>query len=194
MCFYGYIAPVAERVAGFPPSDIWWVLAIVGAGLVLGNALGGRSADTNLHQALRWWLAAMIESLVLVGLVAPCKWMFLLAAFALGIRSFANVSLDADARHQARGRSARARRDRQHRCLQFCQAVGLVMACPRVVNDGETCRRFLPPAVRATPPSSGRRCEVPRPDRRRKARQRELRRSRQSSSRLGDHAASCWPA
>src|SRR6202165_2081892 len=44
MTFYGYIAPVA-RVAGFSATDLTWVLVIVGVGLVIGNTLGGRTAD-----------------------------------------------------------------------------------------------------------------------------------------------------
>ena len=91
MCFYGYIAPVAERIAGFPPAEIWWVLVIVGAGLVLGNYVGGRSADSNLRLSLVWWPAAMIASLLLVGLVATQKLPFVAAAFVFGVASFANV-------------------------------------------------------------------------------------------------------
>jgi MFS transporter, DHA1 family, inner membrane transport protein len=92
MCFYGYIAPVAERIAGFAPADIWWVLVVVGAGLVLGNSVGGRSADSNLRLSLLWWPAAMIASLIVVGLVATQKWPFLAAAFVFGVASFANVA------------------------------------------------------------------------------------------------------
>ena len=91
MCFYGYIAPVAERIAGFATADIWWVLVIVGAGLVLGNYMGGHSADTNVRLSLIWWPAAMIASLLIVGLVATQKWPFLAAAFIFGVTSFANV-------------------------------------------------------------------------------------------------------
>jgi MFS transporter, DHA1 family, inner membrane transport protein len=91
MTFYGYIAPVAEQVAGFNPIDLTWVLAIVGLGLVVGNMLGGRSADANLRLSLVLWPAAMIASLIVVGFVAPFKWPFLAAAFVFGIASFANV-------------------------------------------------------------------------------------------------------
>ncbi len=91
MCFYGYIAPIAERIAGFAADDIWWVLVIAGAGLVLGNYAGGHSADSNLRRSLLWWPAAMIASLLLVGLVATQKWPFLAAAFVFGVASFANV-------------------------------------------------------------------------------------------------------
>jgi MFS transporter, DHA1 family, inner membrane transport protein len=90
MTFYGYIAPVA-RVAGFGAADLTWVLVIVGVGLVIGNMLGGRTADANLSLSLILWPAAMIASLIVVGFVAPFKWPFLAAAFVFGIASFANV-------------------------------------------------------------------------------------------------------
>ncbi len=90
MTFYGYIAPVA-RVAGFSAADLTWVLVIVGAGLVIGNTLGGRTADANLRLSLIFWPAAMIVSLIVAGFVAPFKWPFLAAAFVFGITSFANV-------------------------------------------------------------------------------------------------------
>ncbi|WP_282610450.1 MFS transporter [Pelagibius sp. Alg239-R121] len=91
MTFYGYIAPVAEQVAGFARADLSWVLVIIGLGLVIGNSLGGRSADTNLSRALIFWPAAMIVALIVVGVLAPFKWPFLIAAFVFGIVSFANV-------------------------------------------------------------------------------------------------------
>jgi DHA1 family inner membrane transport protein len=91
MGFYGYIAPVAERIAGFDRSAITWVLVVVGAGLVLGNNLGGRTSDANLRLSLMSWPAAMIAALIAVGLLAPYKWPFLVAAFVFGVTSFANV-------------------------------------------------------------------------------------------------------
>jgi DHA1 family inner membrane transport protein len=90
MTFYGYIAPVA-RVAGFSAGDLTRVLVIVGVGLVIGNRLGGCTADANLRLSLMLWPAAMIVSLVVAGFVAPFKWPFLAAAFVFGIASFANV-------------------------------------------------------------------------------------------------------
>src|SRR6266568_5222859 len=90
MTFYGYIAPVA-RVAGFSATDLTWVLVIVGFGLIIGNLLGGRTADANLRLSLILWPAAMIVSLIVVGFVAPFKWPFLAAAFLFGVASFANV-------------------------------------------------------------------------------------------------------
>jgi MFS transporter, DHA1 family, inner membrane transport protein len=92
MTFYGYIAPVAERIAGFSAEELTWVLVIVGLGLVIGNMFGGRTADANLRLSLILWPAAMIVSLIVVGFVAPFKWPFLAAAFGFGVASFANVS------------------------------------------------------------------------------------------------------
>lgn len=91
MTFYGYIAPVAEQVAGFSRADLTWLLVIVGLGLVIGNNLGGRSADQNLSRALVVWPAAMILVLLIVGVLAPFKWLFAIAAFVFGVVSFANV-------------------------------------------------------------------------------------------------------
>lgn len=91
MTFYGYIAPVAEQIAGFSRASLTWILVIVGLGLVLGNTLGGQSADRNLRLSLIGWPAAMIAALVIVGLVAAHPYLFVGAAFVFGIVSFANV-------------------------------------------------------------------------------------------------------
>ncbi|MEO6677594.1 MAG: MFS transporter [Pseudomonas sp.] len=91
MTLYGYIAPVAEQIAGFDRSAITWVLVVVGAGLVVGNSIGGRTADANLRRSLIVWPIAMIAALVLVGFVAPYKWLFLVAAFIYGVTTFANL-------------------------------------------------------------------------------------------------------
>jgi DHA1 family inner membrane transport protein len=91
MTFYGYIAPVAEQVAGFDRASLTWVLVIVGLGLVIGNSFGGRSADASLRLSLILWPAAMIVALVVVGAVASSMWAFLVASFVFGITAFANV-------------------------------------------------------------------------------------------------------
>lgn len=91
MTFYGYIAPIAEQVAGFDRSSLTWILVVVGLGLVLGNSLGGKSADKDLSKSLMIWPAAMIIALIAVGFLAPYQWPFVIAAFIFGIVSFANV-------------------------------------------------------------------------------------------------------
>ena len=91
MTFYGYIAPIAEEIAGIERSSITWILMIVGVGLLLGNILGGKTADKNLSASLIGWPAAMIASLIVIGLVASQPYLFVLTAFIFGIVSFANV-------------------------------------------------------------------------------------------------------
>ena len=91
MTFYGYISPIAEQVAGFARTDLTWILVVVGLGLVIGNTLGGKSADKNLSKSLMLWPAAMIIALIVVGFLAPYKWPFVIAAFVFGVVSFANV-------------------------------------------------------------------------------------------------------
>lgn len=91
MTFYGYVAPLAEQVAGIDRSNITWVLVVVGIGLVIGNSLGGRTADANLRLSLIGWPVAMIVSLFVAYLVASNPYAFLVAAFAFGVTSFANV-------------------------------------------------------------------------------------------------------
>jgi len=91
MGFYGYIAPIAESVAGFSRADVTWILIIVGLGLVIGNVIGGKTADKNLSLSLIMWPIAMVISLVLVGMAAPYKIPFVIASFIFGIAAFANV-------------------------------------------------------------------------------------------------------
>lgn len=59
----------------------------------MGNDVGGRSADSNLRLSLLWRPAAMIGSLLAVGLVATQKWPFLAAAFVFDIASFREARL-----------------------------------------------------------------------------------------------------
>lgn len=92
MTFYGYIAPVAQFLAGYSITGTTIVLVIAGAGMLIGNRIGGRGADTNLSLTLVIWPLAMILSLVLIGALVHSHWGFLIAVFLFGIASFANVS------------------------------------------------------------------------------------------------------
>ncbi|CAD7489927.1 MFS transporter [Aeromonas dhakensis] len=91
MTLYGYIAPLAEEVAGFERSAITGVLVVVGLGLVLGNNIGGHSADRNLRRSLLVWPLLTILALLLVGVVEHYTWPFLIATFLFGVATFANL-------------------------------------------------------------------------------------------------------
>lgn len=91
MTLYGYIAPLAEEVAGFDRSAITGVLVVVGLGLVLGNNIGGHSADRNLKRSLLLWPLLTILALLLLGAVEHYSLLFLIAAFLFGVATFANL-------------------------------------------------------------------------------------------------------
>ncbi len=92
MTFYGYIAPVAQFVAGYSKAGTTILLVVVGVGMLIGNRLGGHGSDKNLSATLMIWPLAMIASLALVGVVVHSLWAFTIAAFIFGVASFANVS------------------------------------------------------------------------------------------------------
>ncbi len=91
MTFYGYISPVSQDVVGLSVNAVTFLLVAVGAGLVVGNNLGGRAADSNLTRALIGGIAAMIITLVIVGFATENTWTYVAAAILFGVASFANV-------------------------------------------------------------------------------------------------------
>ncbi|CAM8019361.1 DHA1 family inner membrane transport protein [Atlantibacter hermannii] len=91
MTLYGYIAPLAEQVAGYSVQALTVLLFVVGIGLVVGNHIGGMTADRNLRQAQLLWPVLMVVSLIVVGLVSSHYWLFMVATFLFGIASFGNV-------------------------------------------------------------------------------------------------------
>ncbi|RPH25531.1 MFS transporter [Buttiauxella warmboldiae] len=91
MTLYGYIAPLAEQVAGYSVQALTVLLFVVGIGLVVGNHIGGITADRNLRHAQLLWPLLMVASLVIVGLVSSHYWLFMAATFLFGIASFGNV-------------------------------------------------------------------------------------------------------
>lgn len=92
MTFYGYTEAVAVHVVGYSVQGVTLLLVVVGAGLVLGNSLGGRSADRSLPKTLMFWPLAMILSLALIWFMQGSMWPFAFAAFVFGVASFANVA------------------------------------------------------------------------------------------------------
>lgn len=91
MAFYGYISPLAENVAHIQRDNVTYLLILVGGGLVIGNHLGGKSADINLSKSLTLWLMATISVLIALGSFASNTSMFVILAFVFGVVSFAKV-------------------------------------------------------------------------------------------------------
>ena len=84
---YSYIAEVTIREAGLPEGAVPWVLATIGVGMTLGNALGGYLSDRALGATIRWGFTSFIAALVLFALVAANPLGLFVASFLLGTTS-----------------------------------------------------------------------------------------------------------
>ncbi|WP_405587829.1 MFS transporter [Streptomyces sp. NBC_01190] len=65
-----YISPVTTHVTGLPPSAVPWVLAAVGLGMTVGNAVGGPAADRHLRGSVLFGFAGVDVAIILFVLFA----------------------------------------------------------------------------------------------------------------------------
>ncbi|WP_250029072.1 MFS transporter [Paractinoplanes maris] len=79
-----YIAPVTTHVTGLAESWVPWVLAVMGIGMTLGNAVGGLTADRNLRRSILLGFVAMISTITLFGIVAAHPVGLFAGAFLVG--------------------------------------------------------------------------------------------------------------
>lgn len=67
---FTYIAYTLTEVSGFEAGAVPWLLVLFGAGLVVGNWIGGRLADRSIDGTLLAFLAALVVVLALFGWLA----------------------------------------------------------------------------------------------------------------------------
>ncbi|GAA1831120.1 MFS transporter [Agromyces salentinus] len=67
---FTYIAYTLTEVSGFAATDVPWLLVLFGAGLVVGNWLGGRLADRSIDGTLLGFLTALVVVLALLAWLA----------------------------------------------------------------------------------------------------------------------------
>lgn len=67
---FTYIAYTLTEVSGFASATVPWLLVLFGAGLVIGNWIGGRLADRSIDGTLLGFLIALTVVLVLFALLA----------------------------------------------------------------------------------------------------------------------------
>ncbi|MDB5686342.1 MAG: efflux protein [Rhizorhabdus sp.] len=79
---FTYIQPILTGISGFAQTSVSLVLLVFGAGLMIGNILGGRIADRGVPRALIVTLAALAIVLVLL---APALWVKIPAVLMLGL-------------------------------------------------------------------------------------------------------------
>lgn len=89
---FTYIAPLLTQVTGLSASAVAPILLVFGAGLILGNLVGGRWADRNLDGAVYGTLAALSVVLVAMTFVLTNAWLVVLFVGLLGGAGFATVA------------------------------------------------------------------------------------------------------
>ncbi|MFF0818423.1 MFS transporter [Rhodococcus sp. NPDC003318] len=88
---FTYIAYTLTEVGGFASTTVPWLLVLFGAGLVVGNTLGGRAADRALTPTLVTLLIALTAVLVVFALTADSKPATLASLILMGAFGFATV-------------------------------------------------------------------------------------------------------
>jgi DHA1 family inner membrane transport protein len=89
---FTYIQPLLVELAGFSEAAVSPILLVFGAGLVVGNLLGGRWADRSLSPALIGTLVALTLALFAASFAFHDKIGAVVAAFVLGAAAFATVA------------------------------------------------------------------------------------------------------
>ena len=89
---FTYIQPILVELAGYDQAEVSPILLVFGAGLVVGNILGGRWADRALTPALLGTLALLSLVLVGAGFGFHDRIGAVIASFLLGAAAFATVA------------------------------------------------------------------------------------------------------
>ncbi|MFB7080204.1 MFS transporter [Streptomyces sp. NPDC056308] len=85
---FTYIEPILTTVTGFSSTDVVWLLAIYGAGLVVGNWLAGRAADRALHATTITLLIVLACALTVFAFTAHYRAVTVPMLFLLGACGF----------------------------------------------------------------------------------------------------------
>jgi DHA1 family inner membrane transport protein len=88
---FTYIAYTFTEVGGFSSADVAWLLMVYGAGLVVGNLVGGRAADRDRDRALVLALLGLALTLAAFGLLATSPTASVILVFLMGLTGFASV-------------------------------------------------------------------------------------------------------
>ena len=88
---FTYIAYTLTEVSGFASSAVPWLLVLFGAGLVVGNWLGGRLADRSIDGTLLAFIGALVVVLALFAWLAPAPVATIVLLVAMGGFGFGTV-------------------------------------------------------------------------------------------------------
>ncbi|MGW3297445.1 MFS transporter [Streptomyces xiamenensis] len=87
-----YLAPMMTGAAGYAPGSVTWLLVLFGAGMVIGNLIGGRYADRALLPMLYVSLGGLAVLLALFTATAHHKAGAALTLLLIGGFGFATVA------------------------------------------------------------------------------------------------------
>ncbi|MFC0625477.1 MFS transporter [Kribbella deserti] len=88
---FTYIAPMMTDVAGFSSGSVTWLLIVFGAGLCLGNVLGGKAADRRLMPSLYVILTLLAAVLLIFVWTAHSRPLSVVTILLFGVAGFATV-------------------------------------------------------------------------------------------------------
>lgn len=92
-CWISYIAPLLTDVSGFDATDVPYIMILAGAGMVVGNIIGGKLADTfPPAQTLIALLLLMALDLTMVFFFSFNPYVSLLLVFMTGCVSFTFIA------------------------------------------------------------------------------------------------------
>ncbi|MBL3519821.1 MFS transporter [Arcobacter lanthieri] len=84
--WFSYIAPLLINISNFDPSNISYLMIVAGAGMVLGNILGGYLADKkNPIKVAIYLLSSMVFFLILVFFLSENKILSVALTFICGV-------------------------------------------------------------------------------------------------------------
>jgi DHA1 family inner membrane transport protein len=89
---FTYIAFTLTEVSGFATTSVPWLLVLFGAGMFVGNFVGGKLADWALNTSLMVILALLTVVLVVFALTAQSKVMTIVSLLLMGAVGFASVA------------------------------------------------------------------------------------------------------
>ena len=104
---FTYIAPILTGISGVPSSRVSLYLLLFGAGIVVGNILGGRLADRGLRPALLGTLAGLAAVILAMSLGVTRPAAAMVSLFLFGVAAFSTLApLQAFMLRQSQGTSA----------------------------------------------------------------------------------------
>ncbi|MET4158574.1 MFS transporter [Agromyces sp. PvR057] len=88
---FTYIAYTLTEVSGFAATDVPWLLVLFGAGLVVGNWIGGRLADRSIDGTLLGFIGALVVVLALFAWLAASPMAVIVLLVLMGGFGFGTV-------------------------------------------------------------------------------------------------------